>query len=236
MKNSDKILREILEALDELGSPEKIEKSKTYSPTRMRVAGVTGPGIRLVQRDIKNRYRNLTGREWITLCKAMVESEVFECQLLAFDMIGKSRKLLGELDEEDLADLYKNLDNWASVDTFSVGIYGVLWRMGVVSDAHIDRLLQSENHWDRRVAVVSTVALNLKSVGGTGNTQRTLSVCERVVDDRHDMIQKALSWALRELSKRDRASVIEFMERFSHRLARRVIREVNHKLDFGTKN
>jgi 3-methyladenine DNA glycosylase AlkD len=50
------------------------------------------------------------------------------------------------------------------------------------------------------------------------------------------MIQKALSWALRELSKRDKQSVINFMKRYEDRLAKRVVREVSHKLDFGTKN
>ena len=49
------------------------------------------------------------------------------------------------------------------------------------------------------------------------------------------MIQKALSWALRELSKRDRDAVYSFMERYEKRRASRVLREVNHKLDFGTK-
>jgi len=86
------------------------------------------------------------------------------------------------------------------------------------------------------VAVVSTVALNLKSRGGTGDTPRTIHVCEQVVDDHHDMIRKALSWALRELSKSGREAVVEFMEKYDSRLAGRVIREVHHKLDFGTKN
>jgi 3-methyladenine DNA glycosylase AlkD len=155
---------------------------------------------------------------------------------VAFELIARNRKLLGALEYEDLADLGRNLDNWATVDHYSVGIYGVLWGKGVVKDRHIDRLLQSGNPWDRRVAVVSTVALNLKSRGGKGDTARTLSVCERVVDDHHDMIQKALSWALRELSKRDRDAVVEFMERFGRMMGRRVVREVKHKLEFGTKN
>jgi 3-methyladenine DNA glycosylase AlkD len=49
-------------------------------------------------------------------------------------------------------------------------------------------------------------------------------------------ILEALSWALRELSKRDRDPVTEFMKSFSHRLSKRVIREVSHKLEFGTRN
>ena len=92
-------------------------------------------------------------------------------------MIGRDKKLLNALHFSDLADLGKNLDNWASVDLYSVGIYGVLWRKGVVGDSDIERLLKSDNHWERSVAVVSTVALNLKYCGGTGDTPRTIRVC-----------------------------------------------------------
>jgi 3-methyladenine DNA glycosylase AlkD len=155
---------------------------------------------------------------------------------MAYEIIGRNRKLLDELRYEDLRDLGKNLDNWASVDHYTVGIFGVLWGRGVVEDHHIQKLLESDTFWERRVAVVSTVALNLKSRGGTGDTPRTIAVCEQVVDDHLDMIQKALSWALRELSKRDSAAVADFLSQYKSRLAKRVVREVRHKLDFGTKN
>ena len=146
--------------------------------------------------------------------------DVFECQVLAFEIIGRDKKLLNALGYEDLMALWRNLDNWASVDHFSVGIFGVLWGRGVVKDHHIEALLQSDNFWDRRVAVVSTVALNLKSRGGRGDTARTLAVCERVLDERQPMIWKALSWALRELSKRDPEAVWDFLEKYEDRMSK----------------
>ena len=230
------LVKEIVRALEDLSDSQRKEMSKTYFPTSMNVIGVSNPDLKAVIKALRSRHLNWTGREWIDLCKQLVATAVFECQVLAFELIGRDKKLLNQLQFEDLADLGQHLDNWASVDHYSVGIHGVLWGKGVVQDRDIDRLLNSENHWERRVAVVSTVALNLKSRGGTGDTPRTIKVCERVVDDHQDMIQKALSWALRELSKRDREAVIEFMERYDSRLAKRVVREVSHKLDFGTKN
>ncbi|MCD4710178.1 MAG: DNA alkylation repair protein [Bacteroidales bacterium] len=230
------IVKEMLDAFSDLGSAERREKSKTYFPTAQRVMGVTNPDIKLVLKEIRRRYSDWGTADWINLCKALVATRVFECQVMAYEMIGRDRKLLDALVYSDLADLGQYLDNWASVDHYTVGIYGVLWGKGVVKDSHIDALLESDNFWERRVAVVSTVALNLKSRGGRGDTPRTIAVCERVVDDHHDMIQKALSWALRELSKRDREAVNSFLERYEKRLANRVVREVNHKLDFGTKN
>jgi hypothetical protein len=56
------------------------------------------------------------------------------------------------------------------------------------------------------------------------------------VDDRHDHVVKALSWALRNLSSRDRAVVERFVADHGARLAARVRREVGTKLTTGTKN
>ena len=86
------------------------------------------------------------------------------------------------------------------------------------------------------MALVSTVPLNLKSQGGTGDINRTIEICELAVDDHHDMINKALSWALREVSKRDKKTVEEFIRKYENRLSKRVFREVKHKLEKGTKN
>ena len=227
---------ELVDALKALSDPERIKKIAYYAPTALQVLGVSSPDIKSVIREIRDKYKVLGEREWIAVCKELVSLNIFECQAVAFEIIDRNKKVLNALLYEDLEGLGRNLDNWASVDFYSVAIHGVLWRKGIVTDRHIEQLLQSGNHWDRRVAVVSTVALNLKSRGGTGDTPRTLWVCEKVADERHDMIQKALSWALRELSKRDRDAVRGFMEEHEPRLARRVVREVNHKLEFGTKN
>jgi 3-methyladenine DNA glycosylase AlkD len=233
--NADLIVNEVLESLSDLGSPERRERTLTYISTIQRVAGVSNPELRALMKGIRANYGPASPGDWIRLCKALVGTSVFECQVLSYELIGKDRRLLDALVYEDLASLGQNLDNWASVDHYSVGIFGVLWRKGVVRDAHIEALLDSDNFWERRIAVVSTVALNLRSRGGLGDTARTLWVCEQVAEDRSEMIRKALSWALRELSKHDRAAVIGFMEQYRDRLAGRVIREVNHKLDFGTK-
>jgi len=219
-----------------LSDPQRKSMSVSYFPTSMEVIGVSNPDLKKVIREIKMKYRGWSAEEWIQFAIDLVDTGFFECQALAYELVGRDRKILAALTRDDLDALAKNLDNWASVDGFSVGIYGVLWGKGVVKDHDIDRLLKSEDHWQRRVAVVSTVALNLKSRGGTGDRRRTLDVCGRVVDDHHDMIQKALSWALRELSKRDREAVISFLRKHEKRLAKRVLREVNHKLEFGTKN
>ncbi len=227
---------DLIETLEGMSTPKRQEMSRYYFPTSQRVIGVPNPQLREVIKEVRDRFKPWNEQEWIALCKVLVLEDIFECQVIAFEMIAGDKKLLNVLVYKDLIALWQNLDNWASVDHFSVCIYGVLWGKGVVQDHHIDSLLKSENYWDRRVAVVSTVALNLKSRGGKGDTPRTLAVCERVVDERQPMIWKALSWALRELSKRDSEAVWDFLEKFESRMSKQAVREISHKLEFGTKN
>jgi 3-methyladenine DNA glycosylase AlkD len=57
-----------------------------------------------------------------------------------------------------------------------------------------------------------------------------------LVHDRDDTVVKALSWVLRELSKRDPKAVEQFVRQHKNALAARVIREVGNKLRTGVKN
>jgi 3-methyladenine DNA glycosylase AlkD len=83
--------------------------------------------------------------------------------------------------------------------------------------------------------LVSTIALNERHLG-TGDANRTLEFCELFVDDRADLLVKALSWALRVLGLRDPDAVFAYIEEREDRLAPRVLREVRNKLETGHKD
>jgi len=143
---------------------------------------------------------------------------------------------LRSLKAKSLEDLARGNDTWAEVDTFACYLAGPAWRQRQVSDSVIKRWARSPDRWKRRAAIVSTVALNNKARGGGGDTGRTVMICKMLVGDRDDMVVKALSWALRELSKRDPEAVRKFLQEHDRALAPRVVREVNSKLQTGLKN
>jgi hypothetical protein len=160
----------------------------------------------------------------------------FAYRFLAYEMILSHKAALSGLGPGDVQRLGRGLDNWGAVDTFACYISGPAWRQGQLSDDLIHRWARSKDRWQRRTAVVSTVPLNNKARGGTGDSRRTLAVCELVVSDRDDMVVKALSWALRELSKRDAATVRQFLAKHESELAPLVLREVRNKLSTGRKS
>lgn len=230
------IVEKVIRSLEQYADPKRVESNKIISPTKMKMIGVHIPNLRIVSKELKSDTKMFTGRGKINLAKGLVDTGIFECQLMAFEFVRKDKKACAELTEKDIDALAKNLDNWGSVDSFSLFLSGYAWREGIISTEKIKSYWQSDNFWIRRIALVSTVALNLKSQGGTGDLPRTLEICKLAVDDHHDMINKALSWALREVSKRDKKPVEEFIKKYENRLNKRVIREVKHKLEKGTKN
>lgn len=204
--------------------------------SNMKRLGVSSPHIKDI---VKNWSEVLTGfepGEWINLCILLTQQGVFESQILAYEILWKNKEALRSLSHQQILVLGERLDNWVSVDSYSTMIAGWHWREGNLPDSQIFNWLKSDNVWLRRVAVVCTISLNLKSKGGTGDTHRTLMVCEKVIGDSEDLIIKALSWALRVLSKVDKPAVENFLEKHWDRLHPRVRREVTAKLETGRKN
>lgn len=212
------------------------EKIAIDHPTSMTVLGLKVADLRKVIEEWRKTCSYFTEEQWITLSLKLVDMDILECQLAAFEFLWKNKKALQALSVDQILDLGKNLDNWASVDIYSTCITGYCWRTGKLHDATIEGWTQSENRWFRRMALVSTVPINLKARGGTGDSLRTLRICHLLVNDRDDMVVKALSWALRELSKSDRQAVLRFMEEHEGRFHSRVKREVETKLRTGKKN
>lgn len=230
------MISKVISELKMVADPKRKEASKTMFPTSMEYLGVRTPNMKELLKQWWLEFKNWPPEKLIEFSKELIDTRIFECNQVAFVLLWKNKKALNQLRLSDLEFLGKNMDNWATTDTFSVMISGWAWRNNQISDANILSWLNSENIWWRRSAIVSTVGMNLRSRGGTGDTKRTLMICERVIQDRDEMIVKALSWALRELSKSDKPAVLNFMKKYDSQLAGRVRREVNLKLETGRKN
>ena len=226
----------IIQQLKSVADPARKEASKTMFPTSMEYLGVRTPDFRILLKKWQEEVKNWPPEKLVDYAKELVDTKIFESNQLAYELLWKNKKSLNSLRLHDLVHLGKNMDNWATTDTFSVLISGYAWRENQITDADVLNWLKSDNRWWKRTAVVSTIPLNLRSRGGKGDTKRTLMICEKVIPDRDDMIVKALSWALRELSKSDKPAVEQFMEKYESLLAGRVRKEVYTKLLTGRKN
>jgi 3-methyladenine DNA glycosylase AlkD len=155
---------------------------------------------------------------------------------IAYELIRNHEPAFQSVGEPELRELGRDIDSWWSVDSFARTLSGPAWLKGQINDEVVHKWARSGNRWWRRAALVSTVALNVRSRGGRGDVPRTLAVCRLLVNDHDDMIAKAMSWALRELVVHSPDAVSEFLKKHERSLHARVKREVGNKLRTGLKN
>ena len=196
---------------------------------------VNAASLRAIRRELSSRIDDAPASVAVGLARLLADSGAPGSFPVMFEMVYYHPTALEALRIADLKRLGKKMSGWGDVDCLSY-MAGVAWRNGQIEDSDVHEWAHSGNRWWRRAALVSTVPLNMKSQGGSGDPERTLAVCDLLIDDRDDMVVKAMSWALRALSTRERGMVERFVGQHEQRLAPRVVREVRNKLRTGRKD
>lgn len=110
------------------------------------------------------------------------------------------------------------VNNWDLVDSSAPYIVG-----GHLLDrdrALLYRLAKSEKLWERRVAMISTLAFVAE-----GEHRDAFALAEALLGDEHDLMHKAVGWVLREVGKRvDPALLRGFLEKHAAQMPRTALR------------
>ena len=191
--------------------------------------------LRRFRKHISRKLASVDRRDVLAIAETLIARAAFG-RFLAYELVLHHRDTLPAITRDEVEILGRGMSSWADVDCFSCYVSGPAWAEDRIVDATIAGWAHSADRWWRRAALVSTVPLNTPARQGAGSTARTLAACFLLIDDRDDMVVKALSWALRVLAKRDPQTVRRFLAEHQGRLAARVVREAENKLTTGLKN
>ena len=81
------------------------------------------------------------------------------------------------------------------------------------------KLAKSKNLWDKRISIISTAAF-IKN----NQFKETIKISEILLKDKHDLIQKAVGWMLREIGKRDKKVLVNFLNKYYKEMPRTMLR------------
>ena len=207
-----------------------------YAPSALQWAGASVPQLRSVVRKYAQVLKDAPAADVRAVALRLVKGRGAEARQVGYELIERRKDVRSSLTRAHVEALGRGNDNWASVDGFSAYIAGPAWKRRLIADADVMRWAKSANPWWRRTALASAVSLNRRTPGSTGDAPRTLRVCRALAGDRHPLVIKAVSWALRSLVAHDPAAVRSFIEERKAILAPSVVREVRTKLTTGRKS
>lgn len=111
------------------------------------------------------------------------------------------------------------VNNWDLVDGSAPYILGQYLLKSGEDRKILHRLAKSKNLWERRIAILSTFAFIRAD-----EFQDTFTLCEALMDDKEDLMHKAMGWMLRELGKRNQAAEEVFLKKHAVHMPRTMLR------------
>lgn len=160
----------------------------------------------------------------------LLESPIHEVRAGAvsiMDFQARSKKTPDKRRKE-LYDLYirrhDRINNWDLIDRSAPYVVG-----GYLFDKPRDilyKLARSRNVWKRRTAIVSTYYFIRE-----GDLADTFKIAEMLLNDKHDLIHKAIGGWLRAAGEKDRQLLLRFLDRHAAIMPRTALRYAIEHLD-----
>ena len=169
------------------------------------------------QRMIAKQFKNLA----LDDLKTLILSKVHEERLIATFILGDQFKRGDEKKKKTIFDFYlsnrKGINNWDLVDLSAPKIVGAY-----LIDKEKDLLYKfahSKDLWEKRISIISTQAFIREHY-----FTDTLNISEILLNDKHDLIHKAVGWMLREIGNRDMETEEQFLRKNYKSMPRTMLR------------
>jgi len=174
-------------------------------------------------REIAKKFNELELPE----IKKLLTSPIHEIRLIGLlilvDQFTKGDVIKQRMVVDFYLDNTKYINNWDLVDLTAHKILGV-WLLDK-STKILFELANSNNLWERRIAVISSFA-HIKN----NNFKPTLALAKILLKDEHDLIQKAVGWMLREMGKKSIKDLRRFLDANVGKMPRTMLRYAIEKL------
>jgi 3-methyladenine DNA glycosylase AlkD len=208
---------------DTLKKEANLEQAKVYLRFFKTGKGEYGEGDEFlgikvpVSRIIAKKFKDLLLKE----VQELLKSKIHEERLIALLILTEQYRKGGEEMKKNIYNFYlkntKRVNNWDLVDLSADGIIGeyLLERNKNI----LFKLAKSKNLWERRMAIISTFHF-IKN--GFYNT--TFDISDSLLNDKHDLIHKAVGWMLREIGNRDLSAEENYLKKHYKNMPRTMLR------------
>lgn len=166
-------------------------------PSQQPAHATRVPDTRKVASEWRRTHRGVAPDEVLALCDALWATGWREERIVAISLIAGSKPVLGAVGWSQLEAWSGDIDNWEHVDHLA-DVTGRLLIADPSLMARVKVLEESENPWQRRLALVTLIVAFMK--GGVFRDE-LISMGDRLQKDKHPLVRKAVVWARDRLKK-----------------------------------
>ncbi|MDR0754022.1 MAG: DNA alkylation repair protein [Prevotellaceae bacterium] len=229
MEQNRKLSSIIVEKLRSMGDKQKVKEMVRYFKTGYGeyaendvFLGVGTPEMR----NISKQYFKAINLSQTAL---LLQSKYHEVRRTGIEiLVLKMEKEIDEHKRQKILLCYLNnidrINNWDLVDASAPDLLGAF--VDNKDKSILYDFAVSDNLWKQRIAIISTFYFIRK-----GNFEDTLAIAEILMDNKHDLIHKAVGWMLRETGKRDIETELKFLDKYATKLPRTALRYALEKFD-----
>lgn len=201
--------KQIENELKELGSDDKAKHLSKFFKTGKGEYGEGDKFLGITVPQTRNIAKKYIGLDFDGISE-LINSEWHEVRLcgLMILVLRFKKKSITDNEREEIYSFYlkhtKCCNNWDLVDLscpYIIGSY-ILNRDRSI----LYHLSESDNLWEQRISIVSTLTLVRND-----SFNEALDLSLRLMNHKHDLIHKAIGWVLREVGKRDRKTLTDFL-------------------------
>lgn len=224
-------IAEVRKELKRIADPEVAKQAQRFFKTAPGEYGEGDKfiGIRVpVLRQLAKQYRDIP----ISRTKSLLRSAVHEERLLALLILVLQYETGDNAVKKAVFEFYCQqfdyVNNWDLVDSSAYKIVGDYLQDR--SRKLLYRLAKSKVLWERRIAIIATLAFIHEH-----DFEDTMEIAELLLKDSEDLIHKAVGWMLREVGKRNRSLEEAFLKQHYHDMPRTMLRYAIEKFPEATR-
>ena len=202
------ILVQIREEL-KANTDQQIQKSfQRFFKEQVKYYGVKTEVVGKIAKKYWKQIKNLDKQEIFNLCEELFRSDYTE---EAFIVSFWLPNYIEHIEPGDLATfkiwIERYINNWAKCDSFCNHTIGDLIQKYPESLCELKVWSKSENRWLKRAAAVSLIVPAKKGCF----MQEAFEICDLLLIDEDDIVQKGYGWLLKEESRKHQKEVFDYV-------------------------
>ncbi|MBN1859279.1 DNA alkylation repair protein [Candidatus Bipolaricaulota bacterium] len=184
-------------------------RTPTASAEQYWHMGIATPTVRKLAKRFSKSFRCLAWQEQVAAVVSLLEYGSDEAAHLAVFLLGHVIDTVDTVDADALSSMLERFRGWSVTDAFCIEVLQpLLERFPSDVLSMTTRWSTTASLWKRRASVV----IFTRKIGASGRyTEDGLRAADRLIDDAADLVRKGVGWALKDLLRGERETVLEYV-------------------------